>query len=64
MGSINIKGFNDPEMVEIFSNGITRCIAPQDIATRFFTELTDGERTEIADDFIIDSCMRCPVRFL
>ncbi|MDR0715278.1 MAG: hypothetical protein LBF25_00635 [Puniceicoccales bacterium] len=51
MDSINIKGFNDPEMVEIFSNGITRCIAPQDIANRFFTELTDGERTEITDGF-------------
>ncbi|MDR0715779.1 MAG: hypothetical protein LBF25_03370 [Puniceicoccales bacterium] len=51
MDSINIKGFNDPETVEIFSNGITRCIAPQGIANRFFTELTDGERTEITDGF-------------
>ncbi|MDR0715508.1 MAG: hypothetical protein LBF25_01870 [Puniceicoccales bacterium] len=61
MDSININSFNGSEMVEVFCNGITRCIAPQDIATRFFTELTDGERTEITDDLIIDSGRRCCV---
>ncbi|MDR1232643.1 MAG: hypothetical protein LBJ75_00020 [Puniceicoccales bacterium] len=39
-------------MEEIFSNGITTCVAPHDIAHRFFNELTDAERTEITDSFV------------
>ncbi|MDR2777059.1 MAG: hypothetical protein LBB17_03410 [Puniceicoccales bacterium] len=43
---------NNRNMVEIFSNGVTTCIAPQDIADRFSNELTDGERTRITDSFV------------
>jgi hypothetical protein len=55
----SVNGLNGSEMVEIFSNGITRYVAPQDIANRFITELTDGERAEITDGLIIDSGRRC-----
>jgi hypothetical protein len=47
----SVNGFNGSEMVEVFSNGITSCVAPQDIANKFFTELTDGERAKITDGF-------------
>ncbi|MDR0742674.1 MAG: hypothetical protein LBE98_04400 [Puniceicoccales bacterium] len=40
---------NNRNMVEIFSNGVTTCIAPQDIADRFYNELTDAERTRVTD---------------
>jgi hypothetical protein len=45
---------NNRDMVEIFSNGVTTCIAPQDIADRFSNELTDGERTRITKGFVED----------
>jgi hypothetical protein len=45
---------NNRNMVEIFSNGVTTCIAPQDIADRFSNELTDAERIRIIDGFVED----------
>ncbi|MDR1457480.1 MAG: hypothetical protein LBI47_01345 [Puniceicoccales bacterium] len=43
---------NNTNMVEIFSNGITTCVAPQEIADRFHNELTEDERAKITDGFV------------
>jgi hypothetical protein len=49
-----MDSMNNTNMVEIFSNGITTCVAPQEIADRFYNELTDAERTKVTDSFVKD----------
>jgi hypothetical protein len=56
--NIITENFNYPGFVEVFSNDRTRCIATRDVANTFLTELTNDERAEIADGFIIDSGLR------
>jgi hypothetical protein len=41
-------------VVEIFSKGTTTCVAPKNVASKFYDVLTDFERTKIIEGFIKD----------
>jgi hypothetical protein len=53
MCDIDIKECNidSSGMMEIFSNGPTRCVALRDIVEKYFHELSEAERVEITSIF-------------